>query len=144
MTKFRAMAVSMCALAMVGCASTPADYARTPEMQLCIDYMTFPSYNIHQSSRAAAIAQRGIDCSRYAGAANARSRANANFENALRGLAGQPSYTGNNSYNSSSTTCFYKRDLTDGMNKICYYDCLGSNYATTIGSTQICPLQISK
>ena len=69
---------------LAGCASTPADYARTPEMKLCMDYMTFPSYNIHQSARAQAIAQRGIDCSRYAGAANARIRANQNFENTLR------------------------------------------------------------
>lgn len=77
-------------LLMSGCASTASDYARTPEMKLCIDYMTFPSYNIHQSARAQAISQRGIDCSRYVGAANARNRANQNFEEALRSL--QKSY----------------------------------------------------
>ena len=30
------------------------------------------------------------------------------------------------------------------MNKICYYDCLGSAAAITIGAVQLCPLTIQQ
>lgn len=43
-----------------------------------------------------------------------------------------------------NTTCFFKREETSGMNKICYYDCLGSLTAITIGSAQLCPLTIKR
>lgn len=43
-----------------------------------------------------------------------------------------------------ATTCFSTGEETDGMNKICYYDCLGSRAAITIGSTQLCPLTINR
>ena len=42
----------------------------------------------------------------------------------------------------SGTTCFGKGEETSGMNKICYYDCLGSAAAITISSTSLCPLTI--
>lgn len=38
--------------------------------------------------------------------------------------------------------CFFKGDEVSGMNKICYYDCLGSLTAITIKSFQLCPLTI--
>ncbi|MDA1354495.1 MAG: hypothetical protein O3A01_08570 [bacterium] len=44
----------------------------------------------------------------------------------------------------SGTTCFKKSDYTSGFNKICNYSCLGSAYATTIGSTQLCPLTVTR
>ncbi len=39
-------------------------------------------------------------------------------------------------------TAFFKYERTSGMNKICYYDHLGSEVAITLKSTQLCPLQI--
>lgn len=39
--------------------------------------------------------------------------------------------------------CFSKGEQQSGMNKICYYDCLGSMTAITIGATQLCPLTIN-
>ena len=39
-------------------------------------------------------------------------------------------------------TCFFKGERTSGMNKICYYDCLGSEAAITISSVSLCPLSI--
>lgn len=39
--------------------------------------------------------------------------------------------------------CFSKGEQQSGMNKICYYDCLGSLTAITIGATQLCPLTIN-
>ena len=70
-----------------GCASNPEKYMSMPAPKLCMDYMTYPSYNIHQESRAMAIAQRQIDCRPYIGMAEQRRQANENFEEALRNLS---------------------------------------------------------
>lgn len=40
--------------------------------------------------------------------------------------------------------CFFKYEQVSGMNKICYYDCLGSLTAITISSTSLCPLNINR
>lgn len=37
---------------------------------------------------------------------------------------------------------FFKRDHVSGMNKICYYDRLGSAVAITIRATELCPLSL--
>lgn len=39
-------------------------------------------------------------------------------------------------------TAFYKGEKISGMNKICYYDYLGSEYAKTIRSHEVCPTTI--
>ncbi len=38
-----------------------------------------------------------------------------------------------------AATGFLKREKISGMYKICYYDCLGSEVAITIKSTELCP-----
>ena len=43
---------------------------------------------------------------------------------------------------SFAATAFYKREVIDGMYKICYYDHLGSEVAITIRATKICPVTI--
>lgn len=43
-----------------------------------------------------------------------------------------------------STTCFARGDHQAGMNKICYYDCLGSARAVTQSSVSLCPLSIQQ
>lgn len=50
--------------------------------------------------------------------------------------------TGNNLIIQASVTCFSKGEQTSGMNKICYYDCLGSAAAITISAVSLCPLTI--
>mgnify|MGYP001075606514 CR=1 FL=1 len=47
-----------------------------------------------------------------------------------------------NSDDLSSVTCFKKGERISGLNKICTYNCLGSDKAITIKSTQLCPLSI--
>jgi hypothetical protein len=42
----------------------------------------------------------------------------------------------------AAVTCFFQREETSGLNKICYYDCLGSPAAITIRASQICPVTI--
>ena len=39
-----------------------------------------------------------------------------------------------------AVTCFLKGERVSGLNKICYYDCLGSEAAITIGAAQLCPI----
>ena len=65
----------------------------------------------------------------------------ARFNNALLGLAIL------NSGTASGTTTqnqqppgFFSFDISSGMNKVCFYDQLGSLSATTIGRAEICPL----
>lgn len=43
-----------------------------------------------------------------------------------------------------AVVCFKSGEQDAGMNKICYYDCLGSTVAITIGGTQLCPLTINE
>jgi hypothetical protein len=43
----------------------------------------------------------------------------------------------------ATVLCFKTGEQTSGMNKICYYDCLGSAAAITIGAAELCPLSIN-
>lgn len=38
--------------------------------------------------------------------------------------------------------CFFKYERTSGLNKICFYDCCGSERAITVSSVTLCPLSI--
>lgn len=40
--------------------------------------------------------------------------------------------------------CFKSGEQTSGMNKICYYNCAGSEAATTVKSYDLCPLSIDR
>lgn len=44
----------------------------------------------------------------------------------------------------ASMTCFKTGEQISGMNKICFYDCLGSAAAITISSVSLCPLTINQ
>jgi hypothetical protein len=44
----------------------------------------------------------------------------------------------------ADVTCFKTGEMISGMNKICYYNCLGSTAAITIGSIDLCPLSIER
>ena len=46
------------------------------------------------------------------------------------------------SSNSSSKTCFKINERTSGTNKICSYNCMGSEVTRNIKSIQICPMSI--
>lgn len=43
-----------------------------------------------------------------------------------------------------AVTCFKSGEQVSGMNKICYYNCLGSGAAITISSVSLCPLTIKQ
>jgi hypothetical protein len=44
----------------------------------------------------------------------------------------------------AAVTCYKVTEYTSGFNKICIYNCLGSEAAITIGATQLCPLTINR
>jgi hypothetical protein len=48
------------------------------------------------------------------------------------------------SFSAQAVTCFKTGERMSGMNKICYYDCLGSEAAITVSSYQLCPLSIQR
>ena len=46
------------------------------------------------------------------------------------------------SSSSSSLSCFKTSERVSGTNKICSYNCMGSEVTRNIRSTQICPMSI--
>lgn len=44
----------------------------------------------------------------------------------------------------AAVTCFKSGEQTSGMNRICYYNCLGSQAAITISISEMCPLSIRR
>ena len=60
-----------------------------------------------------------------------------------QGLLGGKSGTSSSS-SSSSISCFKTNERTSGTNKICSYNCMGSEVTRNIRSTQICPMSIKK
>ncbi len=140
MKRFLTLAFSVFALVnLSGCMTAEearAKYNAMPASKLCIDYMTYPNYNIWQEDRASAIARRGIDCSPYARQAQAKIQSDQAFTNALIML--------NQSLNTNTTnTNTYGTSLSTGFSKVCYYDGVGGPSALTVSSTSICPLTYS-
>ena len=60
-----------------------------------------------------------------------------------RGQSGLGSSNPSSSFGGGQT-CFKKGEYTDGMNKVCRYDCLGSPAETTIRATELCPLSVKR
>jgi len=44
----------------------------------------------------------------------------------------------------AGVVCFKTGERISGMNKICFYDCMGSGTAITIGAVELCPLTIKR
>ena len=96
-------------------------------------YLPYPSHNIWQNDRERELRARDENCSAYHAAAQQKLRADRNFDNAIRALSimggsNNPPPT----MQGSGMVGFLKGKTISGVNKICYYDKLGSGYATTI------------
>jgi hypothetical protein len=63
---------------------------------------------------------------------------------ALSVQGGQASKSSAKPMQTAAVMCFKTGERVSGMNKICYYDCLGSAYAITIKSHELCPLSIKR
>jgi hypothetical protein len=63
----------------------------------------------------------------------------------LSGKSTSESLGGTSSSSSStSLSCFKKSESTTGTNKICIYNCMGSDVAVNVKSTRLCPMSIKK
>ena len=61
----------------------------------------------------------------------------------LSGKSTSESLGGTSSSSSStSLSCFKKSESTTGTNKICIYNCMGSDVAVNVKSTKLCPMSI--
>lgn len=69
---------------------------------------------------------------------------------ALVGMAAAPApipapvQAGQSMQPTQGIVCFFRRDRLSGANLTCYYDCMGSEAATTISSAEICPPTITR
>lgn len=118
-------------------------YDNMNPMKLCMDYLTLPDLNIHQSDRLAAIYRRGIDCGPYLAMAQQKSARDDAFMQSLEQI--QRMNTPNSNLNSSRGTStgmvyYFSSSYLSGSNRICIYK-LGSQVKTlTVGAAQICPI----
>lgn len=44
----------------------------------------------------------------------------------------------------TAAVCFFQGEQRSGMNKICYYNCMGSTVAINVSSIAFCPLSINR
>ena len=63
-------------------------------------------------------------------------------EGLLGGKSVSESLGGTSTSSSTSLSCFKKSESTSGTNKICIYNCMGSDVAVNVRSTQLCPMSI--
>ncbi len=73
----------------------------------------------------------------------ARTQALQNSLNALAGVGAQPSGS-NQNVGTGGGVCFYRREWTSGFNKICVYNCTGSEASQTIKNTDFCSQIMSR
>jgi len=134
-----------------GCFKTVADYQNTPSVKLCMDYLVHGHKPLYFEGRTIekVLAQRGENCSQYAGAATQLRIQDERSSQALGAMGTQllknsgPTPNPNNSYGSGgAATAFKTGETTKGFNKICMYDQMGSPVVITIGATELCPLTI--
>ena len=64
----------------------------------------------------------------------------ANLNQMLVGLSLLSGGTGTTTTNSTTPSSFFEFDVISGMNRICFYNQLGSMRTKTIGAAEICPL----
>lgn len=75
---------SMCIF--FGCASTEEvrqSLITKSDRALCMEYMTLPTLNLHQSARESEIKRRGIDCWQYGNVTEERRKADTYFKKKL-------------------------------------------------------------
>ena len=81
-------------------------------MQLCVDYMTLPSINFNQGTRAQILAERGENCAAYTGVAAAKGSGDAALMNYMQMMqqgsqmsAPQPSNNRSYNFNGKTMNC---------------------------------------
>ena len=137
----RTLIIILTSLILVGCATAEDDrryFNSQSAQELCMNYLTLPSWNVYQPQRLAAIQNRNIDCRPYLEQARLRGAREDAIIGVLQGMSntnrpGLPSYSG--------PTHYFQRSYVSGTNRICIYQSGSSEKVLTIGAAQSCPLQ---
>lgn len=103
--------------------------------------MTLDEARLAQAEVGVAMTQEEIRRQR---AMNESARARAQSYSALAEYLNSLTRNNRSSSERSGVTCFSKGEQVSGMNKICYYDCLGSRAAITQSAVSLCPLTIEQ
>lgn len=130
--------VSLLALgaSLTGCAIAPEELAGRSTGSLCVAYAR-ALLNPNRDDWLAEVYRRGESCAPYAAemaAASAQSQSSLNSLNQRYMVAPTPVAA------PRPGTAFLKGEFTQGFNKACIYDRLGSAVHVTIPATQLCPL----
>ena len=143
MKNFFALAFSIFALVnLSGCMTAEearAKYNSMPASKLCMDYLTYPSYNVWQEDRASAIARRSLDCTPYVAQARAKIQADAEFMNALATINALNTNTSTGYSTSSGPTYLLSTSYVSGTNRICIYKFGASEKIMTMSGIGLCP-----
>ena len=105
-------------------------YDAMPATKLCMDYYSYPDYNIWQSDRAASIRRRGLDCTPYMAEGLAKRRRDEALISLGQALS-TPTPTPGTSTGFSTAT---------GLTKVCYYNGPSGQTAITVPRVSICPI----
>lgn len=124
------------------CARDAGYYKNQSSMQLCLDYMTLPSVNINHGARSEELKRRNEDCSAYKEVAASRMKADESFDSRLQRMTSQQQNSTSYDNQVKQPVAFFKRSYISGFNRICIYDRMGSQFVTTLQSTDICPLTL--
>lgn len=134
-------AIAIAALALAGCAADPfVDPVQFEilDQEQCVSWGAAIGTQAHAQCRTAMMEQRTALIERQAAS---RAATAARFSAAGAAMTGsRPAQ----SPTPITTTCFARGESTSGMNKICYYDCLGSRAAVTQSSVSLCPITIQQ
>lgn len=63
---------------------------------------------------------------------------------ALQGMGGAKQQTAPAAPARTTQSCFAASETEDGVNKICYYDCVSGRAAVTVSVASICPATIQQ
>lgn len=114
---------------LLGSCATGMDYEAADSAQ-CTIWGAQPGTPDYASCRASLAAKRSSD---LAGARFATG--------SLSAIAAQQSAA---QVQPIRTTCFKRGEQISGMNKICYYDCMGSGHAVTQNAVSLCDLTVQR
>lgn len=136
----RGIIAIVASLALLGGCATSPEQAALEDDATCAAWGAAAGSTDYAACRTALTQKRASD----AALANQRFFAAMGAMQAA-GRSAAPAQTPNN-FNAPPirTTCFSKGERVSGMNKLCFYDCLGSAHAVTQSAVSLCPLTVQQ
>ena len=117
---------------------------QTPEYQLAVIKETCMKFGYKEGSEKLADCMKDIYLKQTASTNTNRSIDPSVWDDILGVSQGMLGGKSSSSSSSSSRTCFKINERVSGTNKICSYNCMGSEVTRNIRSTKICPMSIKQ